>query len=84
MHPKIVSFNEGAKHTISRPLSELKELVAMPESYPSKIGWEEKTYKHENGNLVYVEPVRPDCFVHWEVNPKGIIIGYKTEGKRCY
>lgn len=81
---QIASFEEGVKGTIGRPLSELKATLARPESYPSRIGWQEKTYKLDNGNLVYVEPVRPDCFIHWEVNPEGIIIGYKTEGKRCY
>lgn len=81
---QIVSIEEGIKGTVGSPLSDLKKLIAMPESYPSSIGWKEKTYKLDNGNLVYVEPVRPDCFIHWEVNPEGIIIGYKTEGKRCW
>lgn len=52
--------------------------------HASKIGWQEKTYTLDNGNWVYITPDRPDCFMHWEVNPEGIIIDYKTEGKRCY
>jgi hypothetical protein len=81
---QIASFEAYTKNWIGRPMSDLKKLVAMPESYASRIGWQEKTYRLDNGNLVYVEPDRPDCFIHWEVNPEGIIIGYKTEGKRCY
>lgn len=81
---QIAPIEEFTKAWIGRPISELKEIRTRSETYASSIGWQEKTYKLDNGNLVYVEPVRPDCFIHWEVNPKGIIIGYKTEGKRCY
>ncbi len=81
---QIVPLEEFIEAWKNQPLSELKEVLARPESYPSRIGWKEKTYKLDNGNLAYIEPVRPDCFIHWEVDPAGIIIGYKTEGKRCY
>lgn len=81
---QIVSKTEYTKNMIGVPIEKLKEAIARPESYPSSIGWQEKTYTLDNGNWVYVEPVRPDCFIHWEVNSNGIIIGYKTEGKRCY
>lgn len=80
---QIVSLEQGIKGTVGRPLSELKKMITMPESYASRIGWKEKTYVLDNGNVVYVEPVRPDCFIHWEVNSEGIIIRYRTEGKGC-
>jgi len=50
------------------------------ESYASRIGWKEKTYQLDNGNWVYVEPDSKNCFIHWEVNPLGIFVGYKLEG----
>lgn len=81
---QIVSTAEYTKNMIGVPIEKLKEAIARPGSYPSRMGWQEKTYTLDNGNRVYVEPVRPDCFIHWEVNQQGIIIGYKTEGKRCY
>lgn len=81
---QIVSTDEYTNSMIGVHIEKLKEAIAMPGSYPSRIGWQEKTYKLDNGNWIYIEPVRPDCFIHWEVNPEGIIIGYKTEGKRCY
>lgn len=81
---QIDPLEEFVKAWVGRPLSELKEVISRPESYPSRIGWKETTYKFDNGNLVYIEPVRPNCFIHWEVNPEGIIVGYKTEGKKCY
>lgn len=54
------------------------------DSYAKSIGWEKgTTYKLENGNWVYVELDSKECFIHWEVNPAGIIIGYKLDGKGC-
>ncbi len=68
---------------IARPLSELKEEMKSPDSYASKVGWQETTYPLADGNYVFVEPLSVDCFVHWEVNRSGIIIGYKAKGKGC-
>ena len=68
---------------IARPLSELKEEMKNPESYASKIGWKETTYPLANGNSVYVEPIRANCFVHWEISESGIIIGYQAKGSGC-
>jgi len=65
------------------PIEETKKLILRLESYASRIGWKEKTYQLNNGNWVYVEPDSKNCFIHWEVNPQGIIVGYKLEGK-CY
>lgn len=81
---QIASLEEFVEGWKGRPLSELKEMLSRPESYPSRIGWKEKTYTLGSGNLVYIEPVRPDCYIHWEVNRQGIIVNYKTEGSRCY
>lgn len=80
---QIASVEKSAKTWIGSPIIDRKDIVARP-GYASRIGWQEKTYQLDNGNWVYVEPVRPDCFIDWEVNPAGTIIGYKTEGKRCY
>jgi hypothetical protein len=79
----IVSIEDYTKNWIGRPIEETKKLILRPESYASRIGWKEKTYQLNNGNWVYVEPDSKNCFIHWEVNPQGIIVGYKLEGK-CY
>ena len=55
----------------------------MPESYPSRIGWNNIEYNLQNGNTLFIEPGRPDCYIHWEVDPKGIIIGYLPVGQGC-
>lgn len=80
---QIAPIEERTNSWIGRPIEETRRLILRPESYASRIGWKEQTYKLDNGNWVYVEPDSPGCFIHWEVNPQGIIVGYKLEG-RCY
>ncbi len=68
---------------IARPLAELKQEMKSPDSYASKIGWKDTTYPLPNGNYVYIQPVSTDCYVHWEVNQGGTIIGYRAKGNGC-
>jgi hypothetical protein len=79
----IPSLKTYTKEAIGTPISRKIEIMSKPNSWATSIGWKEKTYKLDNGNWVYVEPDRPGCFIHWEVNPEGIIVGYHFEG-RCY
>jgi hypothetical protein len=78
---QIAPVDSSSKSWIGHSIAERE---AIPNPYASSIGWKEKIYRLDNGMLVYVEPVRPGCFIHWEVNPQGIIVGYKLEGNRCY
>jgi len=55
-----------------------------PDEYASRIGWKDRRYNLENGNWVYVHSMGDGCLVHFEVNPQGIIVSYKTEGDKCY
>jgi hypothetical protein len=77
---QIPNIKEYTDHWIGRPIEDKKKPTLRKESYASRIGWKEKTYQLENGNWVYVEPDSKNCFIHWEVNPKGIIVGFKLEG----
>lgn len=77
------SVKHWAERGIGRHVSVVEQLMAKSDSYASKIMWKKNTYRIANGNLVLVEPVREDCFVHWEVDNNGIIYGYKTEGGNC-
>ena len=78
-----MSLKEHSNEWISRPLPELKQAMNSPDSFASKIGWKENTYPLVNGNSVFVEPFSEDCFIHWEVTPGGIIIGYRAVGSAC-
>ncbi len=74
----MVSLEEHRKGGIGMSIEEFREIAVMPESYASRIGWKETTYKLNNGNLVYVEP-EPRHYIHWEVNPQGVIVGSRVE-----
>ncbi len=78
-----MSLEDLSRNWLARPLSELKEEMKRPDSYSSKIGWKETTYPLANGGFVYVEPVRADCSVHWEISQSGIIVGYQGKGDGC-
>ena len=88
---QILSFKDYRKGWLGRPIEEKKQVTSREGSYASSIGWQETTYPLDNGNWVYVEPAGEhgklfgggECFVHWEVNTEGIIIGARTEGKGC-
>ena len=79
-YPTLRSYRKSG---LGRPISAKKALIERKGSHASSIGWKETTYNLPNGNWVYVEPDSPNCFIHWEVNPDGIIVGSHTEGKGC-
>jgi len=81
---QIAPVNEAATSWIGHPITEREALVRDPNSYASRIGWREILRRLDNGNAVYIEPVRKECLIYWEVNPQGIIVSYKLEGDRCY
>ena len=76
---------------IGQPIEEIRRTASREGFYASHPGWQETTYPLDNGNWVYVEPAGEfgklfgggECFIHCEVNPQGIIVGTKTEGKGC-
>lgn len=79
---QIVPLDRYLKGWMGRDIDELRQVMAMPESYASQIHWKETTYMLPNGNSVFVEP-EPHCTIMWEVDKKGVIVGYKTEGEEC-
>ena len=81
---QIPTMSDYAGGWIGRSIDDYNRVLNRGKSYANQIGWQEKTYPLPNGNMVYVAPERPDCFIHWEVNKTRTIVGYKTEGARCY
>ena len=74
------------RNGIGHPIDQFKEAESRPniwDAYKAKIGWKETTYTLPNGNWVWVEVDSRDCFIHWEVNPQGIMVGAHTEGNGC-
>lgn len=76
-------IEEHTNEWLARPLSELKEDMKRPDSYASKIKWEETTYPLSNGYYVFVEPIADGCSIHWDVNNRDRIIGYRAVGSEC-
>jgi hypothetical protein len=76
-------IEEHAQEWLARPVSELRDDMKRPDSYASKIKWEETTYPLSNGYYVFVEPLAKDCNMHWDVNNRDRIIGYRTAGTGC-
>jgi hypothetical protein len=75
---QIVSLEKYAEGWIGQPINELKEVISRSGSYASRIGWQEVAYEPPNGNWVYVQPDREDCFIHWEIDCRGI------SGNNCW
>jgi hypothetical protein len=51
-----------------------------PRNEPSRQYLLMTRYAKMNGNTVYVSPENfKRCNIHWEVNPAGIIVGYRFE-----
>ena len=80
---QIPTLKEYGDSAIGLNVSIVRTLVEGPNSYASRVGWQEKTYLLPNGHWVYVEPDRPNCEIHYEVNGEDIIVGYTPMGTGC-
>ena len=83
--PTISSPENWASRAIGKPIEPLlkavdRDHVRDPKDEPSREELMKNRRVLENGNVVYVIPVNfKRCNVHWEVNPAGIIVGYRYE-----
>jgi hypothetical protein len=80
---QIPTLRDWANQSVGRPVSELEAIDSRPESYAARTGWHRETYSLPNGNWVYVHPDRPHCDLHFEVNPAGVVVGYRAVGEGC-
>ena len=74
------AYGESA---IGLNIAVIRDLTEGPNSYATRVGWQEKTYSLPNGRWVYVQPDRPNCEIHFEVNGADIIVGYTPVGTGC-
>ncbi len=74
---------DRAHDWIGEPISDLIEAKQNPDSYASKSGWKEQKYDLKNGHWVYVSPSNEGCIIHWEVDKRGVIVGFRSEGNQC-
>lgn len=80
---QIPTLKEYGEAAIGLNVAVIRTLIEHPNSYASRIGWQEKTYTLANGHWVYVEPDRPNCEIHYEVNGEDVIVGYTPVGTGC-
>lgn len=80
---QIPTLKEYGESAVGLNIAVVRNLIESPESYASRVGWQEKTYPLANGHWVYVEPDRPNCEIHYEVNGEDIIVGYTPVGTGC-
>ena len=83
---QVASLRQYRQNWLGHPIGDLKTAASRPsvvDKYKRTIGWTETTYKLDNGNSVWVEVAWKECFIHWEVNPEGTIVGSKIEGSGC-
>lgn len=81
---QIQPVSKIANDMIGEPLDRIIAINEAPESYASRIKWQEKKYKQPDGGWIYITPMRRDCLVEWHTNSNGIVTGYKTIGERCF
>ena len=80
---QIPTLKEYGDAVVGKNIAVIRDLVRRPTSRASQTGWQEKTYLLPNGHWVYVEPDRPNCESHYEVNNEDIIVGYTPVGTGC-
>ena len=72
--------SDALGHPIERTLESLDRNHARFPGDPSRDEVLKARYTLANGNTVYPIPIGfRRCKVHWEVNPAGIIVGYRYE-----
>lgn len=83
--PTVSSPLDYASHGIGGSIEPLLKAVDRDHARDPKNGLSredilKRRYVLANGNTVYPFPVNfKRCLLHWEVNPAGIIVGYRYE-----
>lgn len=81
----IRSPHDFASGYVGSPIAHIFEIVDRkyaqdPKNEPSREEFMKTRYVVSNGNTVYVRPANfKRCNIHWEVNPAGVIVGYRYE-----
>jgi len=81
---QIPPVREWADKIVGRPVDALIESAKRPGSYIERTGGQIREYQLENGTTIVSYPIREGCSVLWEVNSSRVIVGYRTEGSRCF
>ena len=80
---QIPTLKDWADDLVGKNIADLRALAAPSGSYSSRTGWQHKRYHLGNGNWVHVQPDRPNCEIHFEINSEDLIVGYTPIGTGC-
>jgi len=80
---QIPTLEDWADPLVGKNVADLRALSVAPGSYSFRTGWQHRRYNLGNGNWVYVQPDRPDCEIHFEINSEDLIVGYTPVGNGC-
>ena len=82
---RFIQYCEHAIGTEYQPRRDLLvDTINNPRSANYSIEWNPEYSMLSNGNKEYEHPVLGgDCIVFWEVDPAGIIVGYRYKGEYC-
>lgn len=73
-----------AEPMLGRPIQYLYDLVAGdPESDVAKRGGIKKEGPLDNGNWIHIYPIDAYCDIHFETDPQGIVVAFRTVGENC-
>lgn len=81
--PSVHSAKDYYDSVRGRPIDSQIDLFESPGSYQTRNGIQPRTYSLDNGHTVYVGADSRECYVHLEADERGIIVGYRLEGRRC-
>jgi len=76
---QIASVDDVGRSWIGHPYTKLRSRSEGIHTNPQL----EKTDKLADGSIIYTQHIIGDCLVIWTIDPEGIIIDYRAEGKQC-
>jgi hypothetical protein len=82
-----ISGSRGCSQVAS-PREEAEAYIKLGYSLEKLISMSDYTFIHKasvlpSGHITYTDNTYKGCTTIWEVNPSGIIVGYKLLGKHC-
>lgn len=76
---QVVPVHDYATAKIGAHVDEIKNMEKYGASYQDW-GWRNKMQTSSDGKLEYVTMASKSCWVYWELDDKGVIVNYRTEG----
>ena len=80
---QISTAEDHARAWVGKSFDEYKLIRARTQTYADEIGWPNEVSYRDNDRLVFMVPLREQCFVHFTTDAARTIVAYKLVGRRC-